>query len=114
MSRLLSWTGFLLLLFAAVQFGFEALSALERVGFVLWMYPFLDTGTAWFQTHPQSLQVLQAAIQRYVHPLIWDPGIQWILLQPLFAVIGVTGLFFMVLGRLGKQRKKRHRSKFAT
>lgn len=54
-------------------------------------------GAAWFNFHPDSLNVSQAIIQRYVHPIVWDPIIQWVLLQPTMAVFLVLSFLFYIL-----------------
>ena len=60
-------------------------------------------GQEWFNFHLSSLNFIQAIIQRYVHPAIWDPGVQSILLLPSWLVFGVLALLFGLIGR----RKKR-------
>ena len=49
-------------------------------------------GEAWYSFSPESLNATQAATQRYVHPLLWDPVIQWVL------VFLVLSLIFYLLG----------------
>jgi len=61
-------------------------------------------GQDWFNFHLSSLNFSQAIIQRYVHPAIWDPGIQTILLLPSWLVFGVLALLF---GLIGRRRKKK-------
>ncbi|WP_210272799.1 hypothetical protein [Chthonobacter rhizosphaerae] len=56
-------------------------------------------GQTWFQLHPGSLNLLQAVVQRYLHPYIWDPILLTVLLWPTFAVGGGLGILLMVLGR---------------
>lgn len=55
-------------------------------------------GEAWYSFSPESLNATQAATQRYVHPLLWDPVIQWVLVQPAVAVFLVLSLIFYLLG----------------
>lgn len=109
MRQLFNLFGYFLLILGAMVFGFDTIDALETSGFAIWDHTYTDTGTLWFTTHMQSLQVAQAIIQRYLHPLIWDPGIQWILLQPGFAVLMIIGLIFITF--TGK--KKRNQSRFS-
>ena len=38
-------------------------------------------------------------MSRYVHPFLWHPVITTVLLWPAFAVFGVLGAIFLLLGR---------------
>ena len=64
-------------------------------------------GATWFEFHADSLNVSQAVIQRYVHPIIWDPIIQWILLQPTLAVFLVLSFLFYILAYKRKRPEDR-------
>ena len=55
-------------------------------------------GVAWFQFSPDTLNLAQAVVQRHLHPFVWDPVIQWVLLQPTFAVFLALSLLFYILG----------------
>ncbi|WP_162916262.1 hypothetical protein [Cohaesibacter haloalkalitolerans] len=61
-------------------------------------------GETWFEMHRESLNLAQAVIQRNVHPLIWDPVVQWILMMPAWLFAAIIGLLFVYLGR--KRRPK--------
>ncbi|MDX5361927.1 MAG: hypothetical protein LPL00_10600 [Alphaproteobacteria bacterium] len=53
-------------------------------------------GAIWFAAHPSSLGLAQSAVQRYVHPALWDPVIQSILVYgtpPGLAFLG--GVLFL-------------------
>lgn len=54
-------------------------------------------GQIWFELSPDTLNLVQALVQRYLHPYIWDPVIQWILLQPTWAVLLVISLLFYMI-----------------
>ncbi|MEX3010982.1 hypothetical protein [Hoeflea sp. TYP-13] len=54
-------------------------------------------GAAWYSISADTLNLTQAVIQRNVHPYIWDPVVQWILLQPTWAVFLVLSLFFYLI-----------------
>ena len=54
-------------------------------------------GAAWFSISPDTLNLMQAIIQRNLHPYLWDPIAQWILLQPAWAVFLVISLFFYLI-----------------
>lgn len=69
---------------------------------VLWMVAgVLDPttlGGMWFAIHKASLNVTQAVIQRYIAAWLWDPIIQWVLLQPAAAVLGLPGALLTWIG----------------
>ncbi len=54
-------------------------------------------GSIWYAISPDTLILAQAAIQRNVHPFLWDPVIRWILLQPSWVVFSVLSLFFYLI-----------------
>ena len=56
-------------------------------------------GLSWFEFSPGTLNLSQALIQRYLHPVIWDPGVQTVLLAPTFLVFLGLGLLLMLVGR---------------
>ena len=61
-------------------------------------------GVNWFQLSPATLQAASATIQNYVHPFLWDPVIQTILLAPSWFVFSVLWLILTLLGRNRKSR----------
>ncbi len=61
-------------------------------------------GQDWFNHSPSTLNFSQAIVQRYVHPAVWDPGIQTILQAPSWLVFGVLAIVFALLGRKKKKR----------
>lgn len=61
-------------------------------------------GEVWYMLDVASLNLTQAVIQRNVHPLLWDPVLQWILTLPAWLVAGILGLLLLYLGR--KRRPK--------
>ncbi len=56
-------------------------------------------GATWAGINFSSIQLAQAAVQRYVHPLIWDPGIQFFLGWPTWLFFGVLAIILLFLGR---------------
>jgi hypothetical protein len=67
-------------------------------------------GEVLFAVAPGALNFAQAVVQRYVHPKLWDPVIQTILLwwaAPIFLVPGV------VLGLLCRRRRDAERAIWA-
>ncbi|MCV0428219.1 MAG: hypothetical protein K5905_22415 [Roseibium sp.] len=66
-------------------------------------------GQVWFNLSPETLNLSQAVIQRYVHPSLWDPALQTVLTWPVWAVFAPLGLGFMWLGA----KRRQHQPQFA-
>jgi hypothetical protein len=62
-------------------------------------------GQLWYELNRSSLNLVQAVIQRYIHPFLWDPVIVTILLSWAFAVLMVLGVLLLVIFR---RRPERH------
>jgi len=54
-------------------------------------------GQLWYDLSPWSLNLVQAVVQRYIHPFLWDPIIVSILLCWAFAVLMVVGLVILAV-----------------
>jgi hypothetical protein len=65
-------------------------------------------GELLFQLAPSFLNLMQAVIQRYVHPFVWDPVIQTLLLWWAGAVVFVPGFVLVFLCRR-RERGLAHR-----
>lgn len=61
-------------------------------------------GASWYETSPETINLAQAIIQRYLLPVIWDPAMIWVLNQPGFAVMGVLSLLLYIIGYKRKPR----------
>ncbi|MCB1384713.1 MAG: hypothetical protein KDJ80_02135 [Nitratireductor sp.] len=68
-------------------------------------------GLDWFNLSPSTLNLAQATVQRYVHPVIWDPVIQTVLLAPSWMVFGLLWFLFSLAGR---QRRPRLQDRFGS
>jgi hypothetical protein len=55
----------------------------------------------WAEIHQQSLQALQALVEKNV-AWLWNPVIQTILEQPTWLVLGTFGMILILLGRKKK------------
>jgi hypothetical protein len=65
----------------------------------------ITLGQLWFDLSRSSLNLVQAVVQRYIHPFLWDPIIVTILLCWAFAVLMVLGLLILTLsGRRARRR----------
>src|SRR6266566_3920224 len=56
-------------------------------------------GQLWYELDRSSLNLIQAVVQRYIHPFLWDPIIVSILLCWAFAVLMVLGLLILAVFR---------------
>ncbi|WP_169569496.1 hypothetical protein [Sneathiella limimaris] len=56
-------------------------------------------GQLWFELHPESLNLTQAIIQRYLIPQLWDPVVVEILLWPAWLVFAIPGVALLLLFR---------------
>lgn len=82
--------GVLLLLVALIALGADAIAAFSGGGF----WP-ASLGMRWFEVHPASLNFLQALVQRYVHPVLWDPAIVFLLKWPAWLFLGLVGTLLL-------------------
>ncbi|PCJ70449.1 MAG: hypothetical protein COA62_07630 [Rhodobiaceae bacterium] len=48
-------------------------------------------GEVWFELSRNTLNLMQAVVQRYLSPSLWDPAIVSVLKLPLVAVLGLIG-----------------------
>ena len=67
-------------------------------------------GLDWFNLSPATLRMAQATVQDYLHPYLWDPVIQNILLAPSWFIFGV--LWFL-LARAGRRHKSRWQDRYS-
>ncbi len=67
-------------------------------------YRLIAAGELWYQVDVASLNLAQAVVQRYLHPLVWEPVIVTVLNWPLWAVLGVPGLLLYVAARRRRPR----------
>ena len=92
--------------------------AVLAFGIYLWLVGYdvtMQGGVLWFQIDAPSLNTLQALVQRFINPGLWDEVVVDILLRPawesllgaviLFLLLG--GVFLWVGGRSGRRRSFR-------
>jgi hypothetical protein len=56
-------------------------------------------GQLWYDLNRASLNLVQAVVQRYIHPFLWDPIIVSILLSWAFLVLMVLGVLLLIVFR---------------
>ena len=62
-------------------------------------------GQLWFDLDRSSLNLVQAVVQRYIHPFLWDPIIVSVLLSWAFAVLMILGALLLVVFRRRNSRR---------
>lgn len=60
-------------------------------------YEPITIGRLWFDLHVHSLNLIQAIVQRYIHPGLWDPVIVFLLRWPLWSLLGSFGAVVVAL-----------------
>jgi hypothetical protein len=99
-GRTLAW---ILLLLALLAAGHDGLSYLKTGS-----YAPTELGALWYAVDRGSLNLVQAVIERYIHPVLWQDVIFPLLVGPAWLVLGgfavVLGILF---GRGGRKKKRR-------
>lgn len=90
--------GFLLLLAALAVLGHDLLAWRESG-----VFSPTTTGQLWHYVHRASLGAIQEAVQRYIAPGLWDPGIVTALRFWAVPVLGLPGLY--LAWRFRKRRR---------
>ena len=88
-GRLIGWVIFLTGLSVLVR------DVLVWIDTKLWAP--ISLGQLWFDFSRSSLNLVQAVVQRYIHPFLWDPIIVTVLLWWAFAVLVVLGVLILAL-----------------
>lgn len=60
-------------------------------------YDAATLGEIWFALDVSSLNLVQAVIQRFLHPGLWDPVIVWLLRWPLWSLLGGPGVALAII-----------------
>ena len=93
----------ILLVLALVAGGHDALNY-WRTG----LYDPLQLGTLWYSLDRGSLNLVQAVIERYIHPALWQDVIFPLLVWPAWLVLGgFAALFGLLFGPRGPRRRRR-------
>ncbi|MEM9443083.1 MAG: hypothetical protein AAGA73_21785 [Pseudomonadota bacterium] len=66
-------------------------------------------GSWWAELDRESLLLLQPAVERYVTPAVWDPGIQTLLEWPAAPQFLILGSVLMLIGAWLRRRARRRR-----
>lgn len=57
-------------------------------------------GETWFAISPDTLNLMQAGIQRGLHPAIWDPVIVYFLMLPSFTAFLILAAIVLLIAQL--------------
>ncbi len=87
--------GWLLIVLAVAAAGHEGITSLDAGA-----YDKLAFGELWAKIDIASLNLVQAVIQRYVWPWLWDGVILNLLLLPAWAVLSVPGIIMVLAFRV--------------
>jgi hypothetical protein len=90
----LRFFGLFLLATAFIALVVDGIKSIAATGIV-----FTPLGQGWFSLHPPSINLVQAIIERYTLPFLWDPVFLTVLLAPVWLVFGVLGGLFLYIGR---------------
>lgn len=97
---LLRIIGYLLLFLAIVALGAEILMSVQAGEWVA-----LAVGDVWAEIDRNSIALVQAGLERHVHPYLFDPVLLTILLWRAWLVAGVPALIILLLARRRRQRR---------
>ncbi len=67
-------------------------------------------GELWFRLNPGSLNLIQAVVERYIWPPLWDPAIASVLQLPAIFCFAVPALVLLGLCVLRRRRGRGARS----
>ena len=60
--------------------------------------------TSWISVSPGTFAAVQTFLTDMAHPLVWDPGMVFILNQPGFVVFGALAFLLYAIGRRPRRR----------
>ncbi|MBL4863461.1 MAG: hypothetical protein JKY63_00965 [Rhodobiaceae bacterium] len=98
MRRLLIVLTLVFVLMTLAAGAYDLWGSAARSGF------FHTGGEVWFELSPNTLNLMQAVVQRYISPSLWDPTIVAVLKLPAVAVLGLVGAGLSALSWLFRNR----------
>ena len=91
---LFRFTGLWLLAGAFVALVIDGTRSIAVSRFVL-----TPVAEAWFAIHPSSLDLLRSVVERNLPPWVWEKVFVTMLFTPLWALLVLFGVVFVLLGR---------------
>jgi len=95
-GRLLGWL--------IVLSGIAVLARDIMVGVQTGVWAPIALGQLWFDIDRSSLNLVQAVVQRYISPVLWDPVIVGLLYCWAFLVLLILGAIFLSIFRRRQRR----------
>ena len=92
LQRMAGRAGWVLAAAALVAFANDLIS-FAQTG----TYRVMPAGQVWFDIHVASLNLMQAVVQRFLHPLLWDPVIATMLQWPAWSLLGAPAAVFIAI-----------------
>jgi len=96
--------GWILIIAALAALAYDASGLTRGEGFDVHA-----AGELWYQLSPDTLNMLQAGIQRRVWPALWDSVIVNLLLLPAWVILGVLGILLVLMFRRRNDYRRRRR-----
>lgn len=100
MRRVFRIIALICLALALMALGGEIVKSLEAKA---WQP--LALGQIWYMAHSDSLNLVQAVVQRYLWPPLWDPVAIEFLRWPASAIFAGLFVFFELIARLFRRRE---------
>jgi hypothetical protein len=88
--------GWALAAIALIAIAYE-LAAYAETG----SYRAIPLGELWFNVHVASLNLMQAVVQRYLHPFLWDPVITTALQWPAWSLLACSAAMLVAIAPAG-------------
>lgn len=83
---------------AAIAVALDVIRLIEKGSYLP-----LKAGTIWAVIDRPSLSLTQAGIERHVAPWLWDPVMLTLLTSPLWLILAIPGVFFLLISHWRKR-----------
>ena len=92
------------LLLLAGAFAALVADGVRSIAGEAWSVTPLGAAAIWL--FPKSFPILQPAVERHLHPWLWDPVLLNLFLAPAFVVLGLLGVLLFAIGLRRRERRK--------
>lgn len=97
-GSLLRFFGLVFVGLAVISLTFDLLRLTKQDYFDL-----SQVGEVWFKFHAPSLNLIQAVLERYLSPLVWDYGFVYLLHIPMAILLIFAALICFIAGRAKRE-----------